>query len=161
LPVYADAEARVKANLRTIAAGGRAALVAIGAFTEQQWAAINAVRHDLGLHALEGREIVFIGRHLHASRAKDGYTVDDMWARIAAACSEVSEVHVNPRMTELRNPEGRADGYGNIVHDRAVFECTQRKPRAELFSVIPKGDTRKPITERPTAGVSLSEDDPG
>ena len=48
-------------------------------------------------------------------------------------------------MTTLENPLGRADGYGNTVHDRAVFECTTKKPRAELFSVMPKGDSRKPI----------------
>jgi hypothetical protein len=78
LPLYLDAEAKVKANLKTVAAGGRAGLVAIGTFTERQWNDINAVRRGLGLHEIESREIVFIGRHIYASRAKDGYTADDM-----------------------------------------------------------------------------------
>jgi hypothetical protein len=148
LPLYPDAEAKVRANLRASAAGGRAALVAIGIFTERQWHDINAVRRGLGLHEIESREIVFIGRHIQASRSKDGYTVDDMWAQIEAALSAASVVFANPKMTALESPVGRADGYGNIVHDRAIFECTQRKPRAELFSVIPKGDDQKPITKK-------------
>lgn len=85
LPLCPDAEAKVKANLRTSAAGGRATLIAIGTFTEGQWHDINVVRRGLGLHEIESREIVFIGRHFHTSRAKDGYTVDDMWAQIEAA----------------------------------------------------------------------------
>ena len=150
MPLYPDAEAKVKANLRTLEAGGRAVLVVIGAFTERQWNDINAVRRGLRLHEIESREIVFIGRHLYTSRAKDGYTVDDIWLQIEAALSAVSVVFANPKMTALENLTGRADGYGNTVHDRAIFECTQRKPRAELFSVIPKGDNQKPITKRPT-----------
>ena len=148
MPLYPDAEAKVRANLRTIAAGGRAALVAIGEFTQRQVDDINAVRRGLRLHEIESREIVFIGRHLYASRMKDGYTIDDMWTQIEAALSSASVVFANPKMTALENPQGRADGYGNTVHDRAIFECTQRKPRAELFSVIPKGDSQKPITKK-------------
>jgi hypothetical protein len=64
-------------------------------------------------------------------------------------------------MTAMENPSGRPAGYGNIVHDRAIFECTQRKPRAELFSVFPKGDTRKPVTKNAHPWVSLSMDDLG
>jgi hypothetical protein len=161
LPLYPDAEAKVKANLDTIAAGGRAGLVAIGTFTERQWHDINAVRRGLGLHEIESREIVFIGRHIHASRAKDGYTVADMWAQIEAALSAEAVVFANPKMTALDSPRGRSDGYGNTVRDRAIFECTQRKPRAELFSVIPKGDSFKPITKKGPPLASLSGDDPG
>nr|WP_294502683.1 hypothetical protein [uncultured Rhodopila sp.] len=84
MPLYPDAETKVKANLRTIEAGGRAPLVAIGAFTEQQWDNINAVRRGLRLYEIESREIVFIGRHLYASRVKDGYTIDDIGCRSRA-----------------------------------------------------------------------------
>jgi hypothetical protein len=161
LPLYLDAEAKVTANLKTVAAGGRASLVAIGTFTERQWNDINAVRRGLGLHEIESREIVFIGRHIYASRAKDGYTVDDMWTQIEAALSAASVVFANPKMTALESPQGRPDGYGNTVHDRAIFECTQRKPRAELFSVIPKGDSQKPVTKKGPPLASLSGDDPG
>jgi hypothetical protein len=44
----------------------------------------------------------------------------------------------------MQNPNARDDGYGNQVFDRAVFEMTAKKPRAELYSVIPKGDKLKP-----------------
>jgi hypothetical protein len=110
----------------------------------------------VGLQKIESREIVFIGRHFYASRAKDGYTIGDMWTQIKAALSAESVVFANPKMTALESPVGRADGYGNTVHDRAIFECTQRKPRAELFSVIPKGDSQKPTTKKspPLAGLS-------
>jgi hypothetical protein len=47
-------------------------------------------------------------------------------------------------MTALEAGERRNDGYGNMVRDRAILELTQRKPRAELYSVMPKGDTIKP-----------------
>ncbi|WP_293730808.1 hypothetical protein [uncultured Actinobacillus sp.] len=48
------------------------------------------------------------------------------------------------RATALENPHQRHDGYGNLVNDRAILELTAKKPRAELFSVIPKGDSIKP-----------------
>lgn len=148
MPLYHDAKARIATNLQTIAAGGRAGLIALGEFTERQFDDLNAVRRGLGLHEIESREIVFIGRHLFVSRDKDGYTIDDMVLQIETALSSVSVVFANPKMTAMNNPQGRADGYGNHVYDRAIFECTQRKPRAELFSVIPKGDDRKPPTKK-------------
>jgi hypothetical protein len=67
-----------------------------------------------------------------------------MAAQIESALSSAPVVFANPTMTRMDNLQARADGYGNRVHDRAIFECTQRKPRAELFSVIPKGDDQKP-----------------
>jgi hypothetical protein len=161
LPLYPDAEAKVRANLAAVAAGRKPPFVVIGESTERQWNDINAVRRGLGLHEIESREIGFDGRHFYASRSKDGYTVDDMWAQIEAALSADSVALANRGMTTLENPHGRADGYGNTVHDRAVLECTQRKPRAELYSVIPKGDSRKPITQKAHPRVSLSGDDPG
>ncbi len=114
----------------------------------QQFNDLNAVRRGLGLHEIESREIVFIGRHIHVSRSKDGYTIDDMILQIESALSAAAVVFANPRMTAMNNSQARADGYGNRVHDRAIFECTQRKPRAELFSVIPKGDDQKPKTKK-------------
>jgi hypothetical protein len=161
MPLYSNAEAKIKANLRTIEDGGRVALVTIGAFTESQFADLNTARRGLGLHEIESPEIVFIGRHLQTSRAADGYTVDDIYGQIVAALSTASVVFASPKMTALENPKGRADGYGNTVHDRAVFECTQRKPRAELFSVIPKGDRQKPITRKAHQRRAFRENDPG
>jgi hypothetical protein len=148
LPLYPDAKAQIIANLQVIATGGRASLIAIGMFTEQQFDDINAVRRGLNLHEIESQEIVFIGRHIYASRSKDGYSIDDIVVQIESALSSASLVFANPRMTALNNLQARADGYGNQVYDRAIFECTQRKPRAELFSVIPKGDNHKPPTKK-------------
>jgi hypothetical protein len=45
-------------------------------------------------------------------------------------------------MTALHAARDRADGYGCMVRDMAVFELSARKPRVELYSVIPKGDRR-------------------
>ena len=53
------------------------------------------------------------------------------------------------KMTATRSATLRSDGYGNYVFDEAVYELTQRKPRAELFSVIPKGDKIKPLKPDP------------
>jgi hypothetical protein len=100
-------------------------------------------------------------QHLYNSRAKDGYTVDDMWTQVEAALSPASLAFANPKMTALESPRGRGDGYANTVHDRAIFECTQRKPRADLFSVIPKGGTFKPVTKKSPPLASLSADNPG
>jgi hypothetical protein len=163
LPLYPNAKTLITANLQIIAAGGRAQLIALGTFTEQQFADLNAVRRGLGLHEMESREIVFIGRHIYASRNGDGYTIDDMVLQIESALSSASVVFASPKMTAMNNPQERSDGYGNQVYDRAIFECTQRKPRAELFSVIPKGDDKKPPKqERPaSAGEPSVRDEPG
>lgn len=148
LPLHPDAKTQIIANLQVIATGGRASLIVIGVFTDQQFADLNAVRRGLGLHEIESREIVFIGRHIYASRSADGYTIDDMILQIESALSSESLVFANSKMTAMNNTQAREDGYGNQVHDRAIFECTQRKPRAELFSVIPKGDNQKPPTKK-------------
>lgn len=54
--------------------------------------------------------------------------------------SEESEFMLTSKMTVLRNPMRREDGYGAQVHDEAVLECTSKHPNAIVFSVIPKGD---------------------
>ena len=87
MPLYPDAKTRIVANLEVIAEGGRVALIAVGMFTEQQFADLNAVRRGLSLHEIESREIVFIGRHIYARRSKDGYTVEDMVLQIESALS--------------------------------------------------------------------------
>jgi hypothetical protein len=47
-------------------------------------------------------------------------------------------------MSAIKNPTERADRYGNQVRDEAVFECSTKHPRAELFSVVARGDKIKP-----------------
>lgn len=145
MPLLPQAPALIRRNLQTIANGTKASLVVVGNFTQAQFDELNVARSGRGLHVLGGNEIIFFGQHIHDSRiAKDGYSIDDVLAQIGAALAANSTVYVSERMSALRALIGRADGYGNVVRDEAIFEMTNRKPRAELFSVIPKGDKLKP-----------------
>ena len=145
MPLYQDAQYLLRANLEAIAKGDRVRPVTIGKLTDTQFEAINAYRASAGLPGLENPEIVFLGKHLYNSRVKgDGYTIDDVMDQIESALAETAVAHLNPKMSALQAAVPRADRYGNMVLDRAILELTQRKPRAELFSVMPKGDTNKP-----------------
>lgn len=144
MSLYHDALVRIRDNLEKLSRGEKAPMIAIGSFSPVQFGDINTARRDLGLHELAINEIVFIGRHLFSSRCADGYSIDDIIDQIESAMSEDSIVVVSPRMSCIRRQTARADRYGNQVFDQAIFEMTNRKPRAELFSVIPRGDTNKP-----------------
>lgn len=145
MPLYPNVAQTILNNLTTIANGDRPKFEAIGQFTEQQFQAINAFRSSIGLPVLEQNEILYMGRHHYNSRAgRDGYAIADLLAQIQSALSANSVVLTNPGMTAIENPIPRNDGYGNQVNDRAIFELTSKKPRAELFSTIPKGDKIKP-----------------
>ena len=161
MPLYPDAEAKVKADLQAVGRGERAPLVAIGSFTERRLNDINAVRRGLGLTELGSPEVVYIGRHHHASRTTQGYTVEDMWLQARAALANTSVALANPRMTAMDSAAERDDGYGNKVRDRAICECTQRKPRAELFSVIPRSDKISPRNAKGPPQGEPSGGDPG
>lgn len=90
-------------------------------------------------------EVVFVGGHIYKSRiVRDAYTIEDVIDQISSAMDEAAEVLDAIYMTILQNPNGRADRYGNFVRDRAILECSTRHPRAELFSIVPKGDKIKP-----------------
>ncbi|WP_235423327.1 hypothetical protein, partial [Enterobacter hormaechei] len=82
------------------------------------------------------------------SRTADGYTVDDIIEQIISAMSDSSELLRTVKGTVLENKIKRDDGYGNMVNDRAVLELTSRKPRSELYSVIPRGDVNKPNSSK-------------
>ena len=170
MPLLAQAIQLVRSNLEEVSRNVRVSLVTIGHLHPAQFADLNRYRSGHGLHELESNEIVFLGKHIHGSRiVKDGYSIDDVLAQIAAAIANTSTVHVGPRMSALHSTVVRADGYGNTVLDQAIFEMTARKPRAELFSVIPKGDAMKPSRLQPTAqnaksppeGELPTEDAPG
>lgn len=148
MPLYPDALAKMRANLEEIVAGRKAETVAIGFFTDQQLAAINAARRDRKNHLgqpapfppLE-KEIVFIGQHSYDSRIRDdGYTVDDVLDQIVSGMSEHSAFVPTSRQTAIQNHTKRQDRYGSMVRDMIIFECTTKLPRAELLSPIPKGD---------------------
>lgn len=144
MPLYSGADDVIGEQLARIAKCERVPLIAIGQFTPAQFTAINVGRLALGLHELAQNEIVFIGRHIYDSRTKDGYTIKDMVIQIASALCADAVADIEKFMSCVQNPMPRADGYGNAVRDRAIFEMTAKKPRAELFSVIPKGDKSKP-----------------
>lgn len=95
--------------------------------------------------ALEQNEILYMGRYHYESHVvRDGYNIDDLLKQIESALSDKSRIIMAQRMTAIQSITPRNDGYGNLVNDRAIFELTRKKPRAELFSVIPKGDQNKP-----------------
>jgi hypothetical protein len=138
----------MRASFERIAQGDKPFGVVIGTLTAEQLEAINQIRarHNPSLPPVTG-EVLFYGRHLYKSRViRDGHTVEDVLDQIASAMDAASQVGPHPEMTVLQNPHGRADRYGNVVKDLAVLECTARHPRPELFSVMPKGDRRKPRT---------------
>lgn len=153
MPLYDGMKAVLKQHLETIESGGKPPVIAIGELTESQHNEINAHRASEQLPPLESREVVYMGRHHYNSRVtEDGYLIHDMLQQIESGLSQDSVLKNNPKKphgTVLVNPNPRADGYGNHVNDNAVLELTTRKPRAELFSVIPKGDTNKPKKQTP------------
>lgn len=144
VPLYDDALDRIRFNLTRIQAGERAPLTEIGYLTDLQFEQINISRAKFDLHLLEQNEIIITGRHLYNSRSRDGYTIDDIIDQIVSALSVNSIVDVTADWSRIDNPIPRPDRYGNTINDRGVFEMTAKKPRAELFSVIPRGDVFKP-----------------
>lgn len=69
---------------------------------------------------------------------RDGCNIDDLLKQIESTLSDKSRIIMAQRMTAIQSITPRNDGYGNLVNDRAIFELTRKKPRVELFSVIPK-----------------------
>ncbi|WP_165214231.1 hypothetical protein [Affinirhizobium pseudoryzae] len=147
--MYPGAERQIRGNLELLARGGRAPLISVGYFSARQFEDINFARLDADLHPLGQNEIVFIGRHLYVSPHRDGYSIDDMIEQIRHALAEEAIAIITAKMSCLRNLRGRQDRWGNTIYDQAVSEMTARKPRAELFSVIPKGDTLQPKNQSP------------
>ena len=144
MPLFLDAEELVRSNLTAIVHGGKPPVREIGALTHEQFVEVNRIRSGLGLHEIRENGIVFLGRHLFNSRSDDGYTIEDMILQITSAMDAAAVVMVNPGMTAIQNMTFRTDRLGNRIRDRAIFEATARKPRLELFSVVPKGDAIKP-----------------
>jgi hypothetical protein len=160
VPLYPHAVDLIRTNLEQVAAGKRVTAIAIGWLTPDQLRAINEHRlsQNAELTAIVA-EVIFIGGHIYRSRCeRDGYTMDDVIDQITSAMDASSNLVGNLPMQAIENPSPRADRYGNLVHDRAVFECMTRHPRAELFSVMPKGDRNRPGTQkgRPSGGPSQS-----
>ena len=121
-----DVDSRIRENLNLIDRGKRVNIITIGYFTDVQFSEINKYRIENDLPELLSNEIVYMGRHHYNSINKDSVVV------------------FNKKGSCLKSAHTRDDGYGNTVTDFAVFEFTARKPKAELYCVVPKGDIKKP-----------------
>lgn len=144
MPLYPNARDVIRTNLGRIRNKNKVHIVPIGTLTVVQLTTINANRLKRGLCPID-KEVVFVGGHIYKSRIiGDGYTIEDVIDQISSAMDCTAIVLDGTPMTTTENPNPRPDCYGNLVKDRAVFECSTRHPRPELFSVIPKGDNIKP-----------------
>lgn len=144
MPLHSNAKSLILKNLMKIHRGRQAWPKVIGSLSDSQLSDLNKER--LGRHMPPIKaEVVFVGNHIYQSRVKDdGYTFDDVMEQISSAMAETSVFSESPKMSGLVSTITREDGYGNQVIDNGVLECSARFPRAELYSVIPKGDRKKP-----------------
>ena len=155
MPLYPNIENEIRAHMSRIAEGERVKPIAVGRLTDDQHQAISRLRFSVGLPGLDDPEILLLGRHIHQSRiVKDHYRLDDVLCQIRSSLAETSVVHGSSKMTVVKSTVPRADGYGSMVRDEAVLELLARKPKAELFSVIPKGDI--PPAKRAQDGTQIS-----
>jgi hypothetical protein len=148
LPLFADGLRKIRRNLLLVQSGKKPHVAKVGFFTPAQIAQINAARIAMGFPALRP-EILFHGAHLYKSRCvKNPYTIDQVLEQIESAFSDASVVEPSPPSVVIRNPNKRMDHNGKLVNDEAVFECTGRKPYADLYSVVPDGDGLKQKPKR-------------
>ena len=142
MPLYENALEIIRQNLEQLQNGERPRFQAIGKLTDEQLNTINQKQLEKGLPTVECNEILYMGRHHYNSRVvQDGYTISDLLKQIESVLAESSVIENNK---VLKSTIKRNDGYGNMVSDWAVFDMTAKRPRMELFSVIPKGDDKKP-----------------
>lgn len=165
MPLIEDANKLILKNLLKVHRGRWVKPVMIGSLTDAQLADLNAERQKRGFKPMIG-QVVFVGKHIYDSRVKeDGYSFDDVIAQIYSSMHETAVFSESPKMSGLVSSIERADAYGNRIIDNGVLECSMRFPRPELYSVIPKGDHKKPPknnTDRESAArIKLSADSPG
>jgi hypothetical protein len=140
MPLNADAEQLIRANLRAAASGIKPRPVIIGTLTDAQIETLNVIRVLANRDPMQ-RELMFVGLHIYNSRiVRDGYSIDDIVLQIASALNPFSRIQASRQMTVIRTQVLRDDGRGSQVRDEAVLECSCRFPLPEVFSVIPKGD---------------------
>lgn len=148
MPLFDNAADLIRTNLGRIKNKSRVHVVPIGTLTAEQLSAINAVRLADDLTPIV-EDVLFVGGHVYKSRiVGDGYTIEDVVDQISSAMDSEAVVIVTDYMTAMQNPNARPDRYGNMVKDRAVFECTARHPLPELISVSPKGDSIASIKQK-------------
>jgi hypothetical protein len=144
--LYANAVELIRKNLETIASGGKASPVIIGELTAKQIGELNAKRNGNGFPHEHHASIKFVGKHIYDSRCRDdNYSIDDVIEQITSAFSQEFDIQEDRRGNIFLEGAPRSDNYGNTrIRDRAVFECTSNHPKLELYSIIPKGDIKKP-----------------
>lgn len=165
MPLYDNAERLIRGNIAVIKRGKKPNAVVVGYLTDAQMEAINTYRRSRNWEPIE-RDVVFVGTHVYQSRVvQDGYSEDDLIAQIKSAFSAACKYIPTQKMTVLQNPTLRESGYGCLVKDELTLECSTRLPKAELYSVVPRGDmNHKPNKLREAAkAASLLEvtDSPG
>lgn len=145
MPLDGNARALIRQQLRSIERGEKVGIVEIGELTTAQFDEIVRLKRELGHEPPGCRRLVYLGRHHYESRVhRDGYAIDDLVLQLEAALAESSEIEITKHMTAVVSATERADGYGNNVRDRVILELQARKPRAEVYSAIPKGDRISP-----------------
>ncbi|AOA71456.1 hypothetical protein BAY15_1022 [Stenotrophomonas rhizophila] len=145
MPLYDNAPTLILDQLRRIADGERVGIVEIGELTVSQFAELVRQKREMGHEPPASRMLVYLGRHHYDSRVrKDGYLPCDLVRQLEAALASTSVIETHRHMTAVVSTSDRDDGHGNKVRDRAILELQARKPRAEVYSVVPKRDFIRP-----------------
>lgn len=146
MPFYHHQKEQLLKQIQDLIDGKRAPVIVIGTLTEAQHSAINRGRELLEYPPLESPEVLYMGKHhVNSRHGKDGYTADDILQQIIHILEVEVDIPVTKRQTKMVSKTKRQDAYGNTIEDIGILELMSRKPKAELFSVIPKGDDIKPI----------------
>jgi hypothetical protein len=121
--------------------------IILAELTQSQFDQLNGLRKQTNRPPLPTRILEYDGRHHFESRHADGYGIEDMVIQILSVLDTRSEAvlqNKHPQNVNLLNPNARCDNYGNQVNDMAAFNVSSRSQYTELFSVIPRGDVKKP-----------------
>ena len=124
MPLFDNARRKMRINLEEIQEGWHPKKILIGTLTQEQLAAINALklRHELPLIT---EEITFVGRHIYENRVlQNSYTIEDVLDQIYSGMQPSSTIVEEGWMVGLRNPTKRADRYGKQVNDTVIFKCS-------------------------------------
>lgn len=148
MPLHQGAREAITEQLEKHSRGQKISIIVVGELTPQQHAEINRIRGTRNLPELESPELVYLGRHHYKSRTDDKYPISELVAQIESATAADARVVLNGYMTGLEAIARRLNAFSMLVLDRAILELTARKPRAEIFSVIPKGDGLGPRKQK-------------
>ena len=130
LPLNADGERLIRANLEQARQGGKPRPATVGRLTDKQLAKLNEERAKRKRDPMDA-DVVFVGLHIYERRIVfDGFSVDDVVLQIVGAMDGDSIIRMSQKMTALQSCRKREDGYGNQVTDEAVLECTGKDPTA-------------------------------